>query len=72
MLLYNAAPPVEFGARGINVMAPWLNGGYLRTTGNSYAAPHVTGFAARILSAHPDLTPAEVKTVLKAIANNCK
>ncbi len=70
VLLYNAEPPVEFGARGINVLVPWLDRGYVRTTGNSYAAPHVTGFVARMQSEHPDLTPSEIKTVLKAISRN--
>jgi subtilisin family serine protease len=69
-LLYNVNPPAEFGARGIRVRVPWLNQGYILSTGNSYAAPHVSGFVARILGAHPHMTPAEVKAVLKAIANN--
>jgi subtilisin len=40
------------------------------STGNSFAAPHVTGLVARLLSKHPDLTPYEVKTVLRAVASN--
>ena len=39
-------------------------------TGNSFAAPHICGLVARILSKHPGLTPFEVKAVLAAIANN--
>jgi subtilisin len=69
---YNPAPPVEFGAPGINVQVAWLNGAHSTVTGNSFAAPHIAGLAARILGAHPGLTPFEVKTILMACANNCQ
>jgi len=49
---------------------PWLSGSTIVSTGNSFAAPHVTGLVARILSKHPYLTPYEVKTVLRAVASN--
>ncbi|MGI8682139.1 MAG: S8 family serine peptidase [Mycobacteriales bacterium] len=68
----NPAPPVEFGAPGIDLEVPWLNGGSIRSTGNSFAAPHVTGLVARILSKHPGLTPFEVKTLLRAVADNAR
>lgn len=67
---YNPAPPVEFGAPGIDLEVPWLDGGSIRSTGNSFAAPHIAGLVARILSKHPGLTPFEVKTVLRAVADN--
>jgi len=66
----NPAPPVEFGAPGINLDVAWLEGGQLRVTGNSFAAPHVAGLVARILSKHPGLTPFQVKTILRATARN--
>lgn len=66
----NPTPPVDFGAPGIDLTVPWLNGGTIEATGNSFAAPHVTGLAARILSKHPGLAPYEVKTVLRAVASN--
>jgi subtilisin family serine protease len=66
----NPTPPVEFGAPGIAVTVPWLNGGTIVTTGNSYAAPHVAGLVARLLSKHPQLTPYQVKTVLRQVARN--
>lgn len=68
----NPTPPVEFGAPGIDVQVPWLNGGSITATGNSFAAPHVTGLVARLLSKHPDLSPYEVKTVLRAVARNAQ
>jgi subtilisin len=66
----NPAPPAEFGAPGIDVEVPWLSGSTIVTTGNSFAAAHVTGLVARLLSKHPYLTPYEVKTVLRAVASN--
>jgi subtilisin family serine protease len=67
---YNPAPPVEFGAPGIDVEVAWLNGGTIKATGNSFAAPHISGLVARILSCHPGLTPFQVKTVLSIVADN--
>ena len=66
----NPAPPANFGAPGIDVEVPWLSGGSIVATGNSFAAPHVTGLVARLLSKHLELTPYEVKTVLRALASN--
>ena len=66
----NPAPPTDFGAPGIDVRVPWLSGSTIISTGNSFAAPHVTGLVARLLSKHPHLTPYEVKTVLRAVASN--
>ena len=66
----NPAPPVEFGAPGIDVEVAWLGGATLVTTGNSFAAPHVTGLVARLLSKHPQLSPSEVKAVLRAVSRN--
>jgi subtilisin family serine protease len=68
----NPAPPVEFGAPGIEITVPWLSGSTIVSTGNSFAAPHVTGLVARMLSKHPHLTPYEVKTVLRAVASNAE
>ena len=67
---YNPVPPVEFGAPGIDVDVPWRGGATMRVTGNSFAAPHISGIIARILSKHPGLTPFQMKTVLVALADN--
>jgi subtilisin len=69
-IYYNPDPPVEFGAPGMDVRVPWLNGGWLTMTGNSFAAPHVAGLIAQILAKHPNLTPFQVKTVLRALSSN--
>jgi subtilisin family serine protease len=67
---YNPAPPVEFGAPGINVNVAWFGGGEMTVTGNSFSAPHITGLIAKILGKHPGLTPFQIKTILRATARN--
>jgi subtilisin family serine protease len=67
---YNPEPPTEFLARGVDVDVAWKGGGRMEGTGNSYAAPHITGVAALIRSKHPELRPFQVKTVLWATAAN--
>jgi subtilisin len=67
---YNPEPPVEFGAPGINVRVAWRDNGWLTATGNSFAAPHITGAVARILGKRPFLTPFQIKVVLRALAAN--
>ena len=69
-LYYNPAPPVEFGAWGVDVPIAWKDGGSTVATGNSFAAPHVAAMVALILAKHPGLTPFEVKAVLAAVADN--
>jgi subtilisin family serine protease len=66
----NPEPPVEFFARGVDVRIAWMGGSYMRSTGNSFATPHITGVCALIRAKHPSLTPAEVKTVLGLTAAN--
>ena len=65
---YNPRPPVEFGARGVDVEVAWRDGGRITAAGNSFAAPHIAGYAALIRAAHPDASPFEVKAILAATA----
>jgi subtilisin len=67
---YNPNPPVEFGAAGIDVDVAWLDGSVINATGNSFAAPVIAGYVARILGKHPGLTLFQVKTILHATADN--
>lgn len=67
---YNPSPPVEFGAWGMDVPVAWRGGTETVATGNSFAAPHIAGLVALILSKHPGLTPFEVKAILAAVADN--
>lgn len=69
---YNPAGPVEFGARGIDVRVAWAGGGWLTATGNSYAAPHITGLVALLLAKHPGLNLTQVKIVLRTLAANAR
>ncbi len=69
-LYYNPAPPVEFGAWGVDVPIAWKDGGSTVATGNSFAAPHIAGIVALIASKHPRLTPFEIKTILAAVADD--
>jgi subtilisin family serine protease len=66
---YNPRPPVEFGARGVDVEVAWRDGGWIVATGNSFAAPHVAGLAALVRARHPAASPFEVKAVLAATAD---
>lgn len=70
LFYYNPSPPVEFGAQGIEVRVAWADRGWITATGNSFAAPHISGIVARILGKHPGLTPFQMKTVLRALAAN--
>jgi len=67
---YNPSPPVEFGAYGLDVDVAWRDGGRIRATGNSFAAPHLAGQAARLRSRYPDAAPFEIKAFLAATADD--
>ena len=71
---YDANPhaPTDFGAPGVDIEVAWRGGGRIVMTGNSFAAPHLSGHIARLLGKHPGLTPYEVKTVLRALADNAE
>jgi subtilisin family serine protease len=69
---YNPEPPVEFFARGVEVEVAWLGGGSLRSTGNSFATPHISGICALVLGKHPELTPFQLKSVLYLTASNMR
>ena len=66
---YNPSPPVEFGAYGVDVEVAWRDGGRIRATGNSFAAPHLAAQAARLRSRYPAATPFEIKALLAATAS---
>jgi len=56
---YQLREQIEFQAHGRGYLGPFA--GELAT---SWAAPHLAGIAARILSLRPNLKPFEIKTVL--------
>ena len=59
---------VEFAARGQDVEVAWSGGSRKRVTGSSFAAPHVAGLLARLLSACPTLSPLHAKALLQHLA----
>ena len=65
----NPCPPVEFFARGVRVPVPRGESTAL-VSGNSFAAPHLSGLIARIRSKHPRLSLMEVRHVLFAVSDN--
>jgi subtilisin len=59
---------VEFAARGQDIEVAWVGGGRKKVTGSSFAAPHVTGMLARLLSCCPTLSPVQAKALLHQLA----
>lgn len=59
---------VEFAARGVALTLPWKDGIWESCTGSSFAAPHVAGLLARLLSCYPRLKPPVAKALLQEIA----
>ncbi|MEM9478925.1 MAG: S8 family serine peptidase [Verrucomicrobiota bacterium] len=60
---------VNFAARGEDIAVAWTGGGMKMDTGSSFAAPRVTGYLARLLSAAPKLSPALAIDLLQRSAN---
>jgi subtilisin family serine protease len=65
---YQYGEVIELVAPGVQVETTWPGGGYRQLTGNSFAAPYITGIIALLLESRPDLTPFQIKTILYAIA----
>src|SRR5215204_3461846 len=59
---------IELTAPGVNIRTAWPGGGYRNLTGNSFACPHIVGVIAKLLEAHPDLTPFQMKSALYSLA----
>jgi subtilisin family serine protease len=61
---YRLENPIEIEASGIMIEAPNPTGGKKLYTGTSFACPHVSGIAARIVSVYPGVQPFELRSVL--------
>ncbi|MCB0431158.1 MAG: S8 family serine peptidase [Flavobacteriales bacterium] len=61
---------VDLSAPGTNIYSTGYPSSYYNNTGTSMSAPLVSGLAGLMLSANPNLTPAEVKQCLKSTAIN--
>lgn len=59
---------VEFAARGQNVEVAWMGGVCKKVTGSSFAAAHLSGLLARLISCCPVLSTLEAKAMLLKLA----
>lgn len=66
----STGPEVEVSAPGVSINSAWNDGNYKTISGTSMASPHTAGVAALILSANPNLTPAQVRTVLQTTSDD--
>ncbi len=57
-------------APGVDIRAPNHNSlfEYVEKTGTSMSCPHISGLAALMLQANPDLTPAQIKSIMRDTA----
>jgi subtilisin len=69
LLFYRPGNLVEFIAPGQDIVVAWLAGAIKKVTGSSFAAPHVSGLLARLLSGCPTLSPLHTKTLLQKLAS---
>lgn len=62
-------PELDVVAPGNNITSLGLSG-IMSDSGTSFAAPHVSGIAALILSLNPNLTQSQVNTIIKETASS--
>ena len=68
-LARNGEGIVEFSAQGENVRVPWRDSSHRTMTGSSFAAAHLSGLLARLLSVHPLRDVHLVKALLRQVAD---
>ncbi len=63
-------PYVDLAAPGVAIHTTARGGGTAAVSGTSFSSPLVAGIAALVLSAAPDLTPAETTSLLESTARD--
>lgn len=73
---FSARGPTADGRRkpdvvvqGKNVVAAWSQDRYVRVSGTSFASPQVTGIVAQMLQVNPQLSPMQVRDILRGTAS---
>ena len=66
---YDGRIKPDLAAPGTSVRSAITSGGYANGSGTSFSSPLVAGVACQVLQANPDLTPMEVRTLLRATAS---
>ncbi len=59
----------DVAVQGEEVVAAWNDDGYARVGGTSFASPQVTAVVAQMLQLNPDLSPIEVRRLLRHTAS---
>lgn len=66
----NKGPEVDVVAPGTRIYTTQMGGGYTTSTGTSMAGPQVVALAAMVWSKYPDLTPAQVRDLIRYSAKD--
>jgi len=61
---------ISVAAPGVSIISTIPGNGYGVLSGTSMATPHVSGLAALLLSLNPDLSPAQVRTLIQEHADD--
>ncbi|KAL3648073.1 Calcium uptake protein 1, mitochondrial [Castilleja foliolosa] len=61
-------PKPDLVAPGVNILAAWPETEFKVLTGTSMSCPHVAGVAALLKGAHPDWTPAMIRSAMMTTA----
>lgn len=64
----NRGPYVDIYAPGKNIRSCWVQGKYHEMSGTSMATSHVSGAIALLMAERPNLTPEEIKQLMKKTA----
>lgn len=67
-ITHRAGEEVAFAAAGSEILVPVPGGGHGVVSGSSFAAAHVSGLLARLISVFPSLSPSLAQEALEALA----